>query len=302
MTTEVLSPPDVPSKFSLYHALTLKIIRAMSEHHGRYEMPWHSTGTALSIPMNAATNEPYRGANIVALWAEATARGYSSPLWAGYKQWQSLGAQVRNGQRGSLVVFFKRVDPAEQGRDFGLLPRFVSRAYWVFNASQVDNFVLPEAPEPGPVEVHDDVEAFVRATDARIGRDPERAYYNPQADTIHMVDPAMFCGSSTRNATEAYYAVLLHELTHWTAPAIGSPGSSGSASATTHMRSRSLLPNSVPRSSARRSGSPTSRGRTTPCTWRPGSRFSTMMPGPFSPPPIVPRKPSSSSARWWRRS
>jgi antirestriction protein ArdC len=108
------------------------------------------------------------------------------------------------------------VDPAEEQRDFGLFPRFISRAYWVFNVSQVDNFTLPEAPERTPVEVHDDVEAFVRATDASIHRDPNRAYYNLEADIIHMVDPAMFRGSSTRNATEAYYAVLLHELTHWT--------------------------------------------------------------------------------------
>jgi antirestriction protein ArdC len=35
-------------------------------------------------------------------------------------------------------------------------------------------------------------------------------------DLILMPAASMFLGSSTRNPTQAYYAVLLHELTHWT--------------------------------------------------------------------------------------
>lgn len=216
MASDVLSRPTVPSKFSTYHAITVKIVRAMSEHKGKFEMPWHSVGSPKSVPTNAVSNEPYRGVNILALWAEATARGYPTALWAGYKQWQSLGAQVRSGERGTMIVFYRRVEP--EGDELGLevLPRYVCRAYWVFNAGQVDKFEPALPPERPPVEIHDDVESFVRATDARIFRDPFRAFYSPGEDAIHMLDPTMFLGSSTRNPTEAYYAVLLHELTHWT--------------------------------------------------------------------------------------
>jgi antirestriction protein ArdC len=38
-------------------------------------------------------------------------------------------------------------------------------------------------------------------------------------DEIHMPKRASFTGSATSTATEAYYSTVLHELTHWTAPA-----------------------------------------------------------------------------------
>lgn len=46
-----------------------------------------------------------------------------------------------------------------------------------------------------------------------------RACFIPKLDEIHMPERASFAGSATSTATEAYYSTVLHELTHWTAPA-----------------------------------------------------------------------------------
>ncbi|HEY2445036.1 MAG TPA: zincin-like metallopeptidase domain-containing protein [Rhizomicrobium sp.] len=216
MTSDVPSHSESPSKFNVYAAITAKIVRAMAENKGKFEMPWHTSVTPLSVPINAVSNAVYRGVNILALWAEAAARQYGSAVWASYKQWQSLDAQVRHGERGTMIIFYRRVEAGVGELDLELLPRYVSRAYWVFNAAQVENYSAPEMPERTPVEINDDVESFVKATDARFEHGIPPASYHPDLDVIRMPLPNWFTGSRTRNPTQAYYAVLLHELTHWT--------------------------------------------------------------------------------------
>ena len=57
------------------------------------------TGQRRVLPVNAATGKPYRGINTVVLWATAQAEGYPSAVWATYRQWAELGAQVRKGEQ-----------------------------------------------------------------------------------------------------------------------------------------------------------------------------------------------------------
>ena len=63
---------------------------------------------------NAATGKPYRGVNTVVLWTTAQAEGYPSAVWATYRQWAELGAQVRKVEGASPVVFWKISDKEEQ--------------------------------------------------------------------------------------------------------------------------------------------------------------------------------------------
>ena len=53
------------------------------------------------------------------------------------------------------------------------------------------------------------------ATSADIRIAGDRAYYRPGTDHIQMPDRDRFIGTETINATESYFATLLHELTHW---------------------------------------------------------------------------------------
>jgi len=44
----------------------------------------------------------------------------------------------------------------------------------------------------------------------------ESCFYNVSQDHISMVDKSKFLSTQESSATQNYYSVLLHELTHWT--------------------------------------------------------------------------------------
>jgi antirestriction protein ArdC len=206
----------VLSKLSVYDAVTAQIVAAIEAGAGICTMPWHSGIVPMTMPINAATGMPYHGVNIVALWAQAATRRYITGYWASYHQWRKLGAQVRGGERGSLIIFYKKLEsdePDETGGDE--VPRFVIRSSHVFNAEQVDGWELPQPTRLSQVEKNAQIEAFVQATKADIRHGALVACYRGTLDYIDMPSPAQFVGTMTSSPTEAYYAVKLHELIHW---------------------------------------------------------------------------------------
>ena len=78
--------------------------------------------------------------------------------------------------------------------------------YYVFNLEQTEGIPI-EAPPIKPIE---EVEAFIEAIGANVTHGNTRAYYLPKFDQIHLPDPEDF------KTMEDYYAVALHEHTHWT--------------------------------------------------------------------------------------
>jgi len=206
------------SRLKLYDTVTAQIVAAIEAGAGTCVMPWHGGVVPMTMPRNAATDMPYHGVNIVSLWAQAANRHFMSGYWASYEQWRKLGAQVRKGERGSCIVFYKRIEneSADQGDNEADRPRFVVRSSHVFNAAQVDGWEHPDAKRLSQVEINDQVEAFVQATKAEIRHGSAVACYRRKDDYIAMPSPEQFIGTPTSSPTEAYYAVLLHELTHWT--------------------------------------------------------------------------------------
>lgn len=201
----------------LHAEITGQLIAAIEADPGKPVLPWRKTGGALHLPINALTGNAYNGVNILSLWVAGEVRGFGCAQWGTYRQWAELGAQVRKGEKSSLVVFYKEFetdpDPDDAG-DNG--KRRMARASHVFNAAQVDGYALPEAPESlGPVERIARADAFVSATGARVGHGGERAFYAPSTDHIQMPDEGLFTGTQTMSRSEGYYATLVHELIHW---------------------------------------------------------------------------------------
>ncbi len=155
---------------------------------------------------------------MIALWAQASVSGYHSGVWASYRQWEYLGAHVRKGEHGTVIVFYKQVerDDSSEANEEGDRPRLVARASRVFNAEQVGGWSTPEVALPSQVEAISAVEAFVAKTQATIHHGGEMACYRRANDYIEMPYRERFCGSPTSSPTESYYSTLLHELTHWT--------------------------------------------------------------------------------------
>jgi len=214
--TVMTSARRVPAR-DIHADITGKLIAAIEADPGRPSLPWRRSSRPLFMPENALTRKAYNGINIVSLWVAAECLGYNAPVWATYRQWSELGAQVRKGEKSSLVVFYKEYDAdpnPDDASDDG--KRRVARASYVFNASQVDGYTLPEAPVSlGPIERLDAVDRFVTATGARIEHGGERAFYRPSTDHIQMPDEGLFCSTGSMTRSEGYYATLTHELTHW---------------------------------------------------------------------------------------
>jgi antirestriction protein ArdC len=204
-------------RFDLHQSVTDHIITAIERVSAEdFRLPWHRSGMSSIQPRNALTKNPYRGINIVSLWVAAEIQQYPHAMWASYKQWQELGAQVRKGQRSSLVVFYKEyeTEPDPENADDG--KRRVARHSAVFNVAQVDGFALPDTPARCIIERDSAADAFFAATGADIRHGGERAFYLPSEDFIQMPDQRLFRGSQYGTPKEDYYCVLAHELTHWT--------------------------------------------------------------------------------------
>jgi antirestriction protein ArdC len=203
---------------SIYDTITNQIIAALERGTGDYTLPWHRSSAPLTRPINAVTRKAYRGINVLALWASAEAQDFGHGLWATYRQWQSLGAQVRKGEKASPIVFYKVPDKAEGSEDEARenAGRIFAQGSHVFNIAQVDGYALPEVPEAEAFDPIPDVEAFIAATGAVIRIQRDSAHYTPSTDTITMPERERFFATDTASAVQNWYAILLHELVHWT--------------------------------------------------------------------------------------
>lgn len=213
------------ARLDVFGSITSKIVASIEAGAGAATMPWHGGILSPAFPVNAATDKPYRGVNVVALWVDAMSKRYISGYWASYKQWQTLGAQVRKGEHGSVIVFYKPLgEPETVGSDSGedtekASHRFVARATHVFNMEQVDGWQPPIPPSKSPVTINEEIAAFIAAIGADVRHGSQTAVYRRVGDYIEMPSPDMFISTVVSSATEAYHAVLLHELTHWSGAA-----------------------------------------------------------------------------------
>ena len=180
--------------------------------------PWQAGGHkagAITRPLRAG-GIPYRGVNVLMLWASAMEKGYSCPLWLTYKQAAELGGQVRKGEKGSLVVYantFTKTGTDEQGAEVETEIPFM-KGYTVFNAEQIDglpaHFYATVPPLNNDIARLEFAERFFASTKATIQHGGNRAFYSPDRDIVQMPELQTF-----RDA-ESYYATLAHEMTHWT--------------------------------------------------------------------------------------
>src|ERR1700746_1047558 len=100
----------IATQKTVHARITDEIVAAIAAGGPTFEMPWHGSGLHRGRPVNAASRIPYRGVNVLALWIAGEKKGYRTGTWATYRQWTALDAQVRKGETGSPIVFFKEVE------------------------------------------------------------------------------------------------------------------------------------------------------------------------------------------------
>ena len=196
----------------LYQAVTDRIVVALEAGTPPWIRPW--SGDLERVPVNGFSRRPYRGINCILLTLEAQLRGFARNTWLSYKQAAELRAQVRGGERGTTVVFFKRHEvPAEAG-DESPEPRVVPllRSFTVFNVEQIDRLPerlqQPTAEPNGWLPEHAPEELLARSG-ARIEHGGFAAFYMAAEDRIQLPERELFADAGS------YYATALHELVHW---------------------------------------------------------------------------------------
>jgi antirestriction protein ArdC len=205
-------------KQDVYQRVTDQILNAIENGVGNWRMPWHTTGRNAFSPVNVNSRKAYRGINTVCLWAAAQAKGYESGEWGTYKQWQDRCAQVRKGEKATLVVFWKFANNTETQEDGNeQLPSgshlVFTRGYSVFNAAQVDGYSPKAEREMPTLDRIARAEAFFSGIGADVRHGGNQAYYTTSDDHIQMPLFEAF------RENISYYSTLAHEHTHWTAKA-----------------------------------------------------------------------------------
>jgi antirestriction protein ArdC len=205
--------PKVP----YYEQVANKLIEQLEAGTAPWQKPW-APGT-LHLPHNPVSGTRYKGSN--ALWLAM--QGRADPRWMTYKQSQSVGAQVRRGEKGTLVQYWKFSDqvPVKDAR--GKLvrdgegnkvyrtlelekPKVFSAS--VFNAEQIDGLPPLEVKAPD-WDRHERSESVLKACGVEIRHDQaDRAFYRPATDKIHLPPRDSFKSADT------FYSTALHELSH----------------------------------------------------------------------------------------
>ncbi|WP_225224123.1 zincin-like metallopeptidase domain-containing protein [Limnohabitans radicicola] len=226
---QVIFPQDRRAQFSrtasenppFHEVVASELIRQIEAGTAPWQKPWNADGGIGGMPINPTTGKRYKGINAIHLLAQ----GHADPRWLTYKQAASLDAQVRKGERGTSIQYWKFEDTRTKTDDLGrpiLEPDGtpVQERYkldnpkvfyaTVFNAEQIDGLAPLLKPELkwDPVER---AEQILTNSGAQIQHAAvDRAYYSPARDEIHLPLQAQFPTAG------AYYATALHELGHWT--------------------------------------------------------------------------------------
>ena len=168
----------------VYTRITSQIVASLEKGVRPWIKPWNAEHAAGRITRPLRHNgQPYSGINVLALWASAMAQNFAAPIWVTYRQATELGAQVRQGEKGSLVVYANRITCTEHddatGQDSEREIPYM-KGCTVFNVEQIDGppeiYYAKAAPTHDPVSRIERAEAFVAATRATVKHGCHRAY------------------------------------------------------------------------------------------------------------------------------
>ncbi|MEX3547661.1 MAG: zincin-like metallopeptidase domain-containing protein [Burkholderia sp.] len=213
---------DMESKKPFHETVAEKLIEQLKEGTAPWQKPWEPGQPGAFIPTNPTTGKRYRGINAIQLMSQ----GHSDQRWMTYKQAAAVGAQVRKGEKGTPIQYWKfseeqtktdadgkpvldaQGEPVKQSVKLERPRVFFAT---VFNAEQIDGLPPIQARKEQEWNAVDRAEQILQASGAVIRHgEQNRAFYRPATDSIHLPDKGQF------PTADNYYATALHELGHWT--------------------------------------------------------------------------------------
>lgn len=189
---------------NVYEIVTNRIIAQLEQN----VVPWRKPWTEAGHPQNLVTKRRYTGINT---WLLASL-GYAQNYFLTYNQLQELGGKIKKGEKGHLVVFWKKLELREE-TETEKSP-YVLRYYYVYNFDQCEGIPevlgIPEAPGTASLisSCEEIVDQMPQCPIIKHGK--QEACYDPKKDFISMPKQGTF------SPPESYYSTLFHELIHAT--------------------------------------------------------------------------------------
>ena len=85
-----------------YTRVAEKLIEKLKEGAAPWQKPFDAGGYG-TPPMNPTTGKRYRGGNMIHLMLQ----DHRDPRWMTYRQAQEAGAQVKEGEKGTPIIYWK---------------------------------------------------------------------------------------------------------------------------------------------------------------------------------------------------
>lgn len=201
-------------------SITNRIIEALKQGKIPWRKPWSEVPDPVRLPTNYTTNRAFSGINVPLLWLAQHEKNFPISYWATFNQWKSVGASVKKGEKGTVILFYKAMKKAVKDDDGPERQEtyFVARTHHSFNIAQVEGSVTEqfkakphnEGVETFPAVDRTEFDRLVAAVgaDIRYGFD-RAAYVRPPADHIVMPDENQFVSFPT------FAETLLHEMAHY---------------------------------------------------------------------------------------
>jgi antirestriction protein ArdC len=208
--------------------ITAKIMASLEKGDQIWRKPW-TLDPNCGLPQNLASKRRYRGINTLLLELSALENRWRSQWWGTFKQFKEFGASVRKGEKGTGIVFYRKIEVDDDKSKTGKKEIFLMRFYTVFNLEQVNDkegklkkYMPLPAEELAEIEKHPDYaesDRIVAATGADIRYGGNKAvYYGPTGaefpkhtggDFIQMPSSRQFPDQ------KEFHEVRFHELVHW---------------------------------------------------------------------------------------
>lgn len=190
-----------------------------------------------TYPSNLFTGHHYKGFNVLALFFDTMANGFSSSKYATFNSISKAGGKLKKGAKGCVIEFFSFIYrhketkknftieqvnnmTPEQRKEIDKLPCL--KNYVVFNSELIENlqdlnFTVDLDDESQFDEFGDlgNCEYFIYQIiengnlDIKYSKSAV-AFYSPSKDYVSMPEKRYFI------SVAKYYSVLFHEIIHWT--------------------------------------------------------------------------------------
>ncbi len=207
-----------------------EIIEALEQGTAPWIRPWSGSQIQDNAPFNPITGKQYEGINFINLSITGMTMG-GDPRWMTFKQAKSINAQVRRGEKGTTIQYWKftrQVDKIDEDGNKILdkngepiketIELTNPQVFYatVFNASQIDGLnplkedleIKEIITEFTPIEAAEKILNNSSANITHVGGN--RAFYSPSKDIIQLPLKEQF------HSEIDYYSTALHELGHWT--------------------------------------------------------------------------------------